>query len=139
MRSHAAADVAGDALHSSISSDWDLTLEQLLCIASRDKSTAPCIVSADGRAMLWQQLLKQLAVTRASLRSIGIGPDDRVALVLPNGPTLAAAFISIASCAGCAPLNTAYTADEYEFYLRDLRTKALITRKGVAPAAENVA
>ncbi|MEW6450486.1 MAG: AMP-binding protein [Pseudomonadota bacterium] len=138
MRSHT-ADVAGDGRHGSMALDSDQTLGKLLCIASHDRSVAPCIVSADGRAMTWQQLLQQMMVTRAALRSVGIGPDDRVALALPNGPTLAAAFVSIASCAGCAPLNTAYTADEYEFYLRDLGTKALITRKGVAPAAEEVA
>ena len=138
MRSHV-ADVAGDRLHGSMAPDSGLTLGGLLCIASRDRSAAPCIVAADGRAMTWQQLLQQLMVTRAALRSIGIGPDDRVALALPDGPTLAAAFVSIASCTGCAPLNTAYTADEYEFYLRDLGTKALITREGVTPAAEEVA
>lgn len=138
MRSQA-ANAADGRPHNSISSDSDLTLEQLLSNASHDRLTAPCIVSADGRAMMWKQLLQQLAVTRTSLRSIGIGPDDRVALALQNGPTLAAAFLSIANCAGCAPLNTANTMDEYEFYLRDLAVKALITRKGAVPAAEEVA
>jgi hypothetical protein len=36
-----------------------MTLEQLLCIASRDRLAAPCILAADGRAMTWQQLLQQ--------------------------------------------------------------------------------
>ena len=89
--------------------------------------------------MTWQQLLKQTVQTQAALRQAGIGPDDRVALALPNGPSLAAAFIAIASCAACAPLNLSYTADEYEFYLGDMKPRALITKKGVAPAAEAVA
>ncbi|MBN8955412.1 MAG: AMP-binding protein [Rhizobiales bacterium] len=133
------ADSVRDRLQSSVVSGSKITLEQLLCTASRDRMTAACIVSADGREMNWQQLLQQLVRTRAALRSIGVGPDDRVAVALPNGPTLAAVFLGIANCAGCAPLNTAYTADECEFYLRDLDTKALITRNGAAPAAVEVA
>ncbi|MGE0751275.1 MAG: AMP-binding protein [Variibacter sp.] len=130
---------ARDQLHDSVVSGSKITLEQVLCVASRDRLTAPCILAADGRAMTWQQLLQQLVRTRAALRNIGIGPNDRVAIALPNGPTLAAAFLSVANCTGCAPLNTAYTTDECAFYLGDLGVKALITRNGAAPAAADVA
>src|SRR5690242_5300799 len=124
---------------SSVAFPSDFTLSHLLQSASRGRPTAACIVSSEGRAMTWEQLLKQLLQTQAMLRQAGIGPDDRVALALPNGPSLAAAFLAVASCTACAPLNLSYTADEYEFYLSDLKARALITRKGVAPAAEAVA
>jgi len=64
--------------------------------------------------------------TLASLNAMGIGCDDRVAIVLPNGPEMAAAFITLAGACDTAPLNPAYKADEFDFYLSDLRAKLLV-------------
>jgi acyl-CoA synthetase (AMP-forming)/AMP-acid ligase II len=67
---------------------------------------------------------------RTSLHAAGIGRGDRVAIVLPNGPEMAAAFITIAQVAVTAPLNPAYREDEYAFYLEDLKAKALVVMAG---------
>ena len=50
--------------------------------------------------------------------------------MLPNGPEMATAFLCVASAATAAPLNPAYRQDEFEFYLEDLRAKALIVEAG---------
>jgi oxalate---CoA ligase len=68
-----------------------------------------------------------------------IGAGDRVAIVLDNGPEMAAAFLSIASGATAAPLNPAYRAEEFEFYLTDLRAKLLIVGEGKDSPAVAVA
>jgi acyl-CoA synthetase (AMP-forming)/AMP-acid ligase II len=75
--------------------------------------------------MLWQQAQYAAHV----LRLEGITPDSRVAVILPNGPDLATAFLAVAACAVCAPLNPAYTAAELRFYLRDLGVQAAVLRK----------
>lgn len=62
----------------------------------------------------------------AMLRDAGIGPRDRVAVVLPNGPVMAAAFLGISRAAACAPLNPLYTQNDFEFYLEDSSAKALV-------------
>jgi acyl-CoA synthetase (AMP-forming)/AMP-acid ligase II len=49
-----------------------------------------------------------------------------VAIVLPNGPEMAAAFLCVAAACCAAPLNPAYKADEFDFYLGDLKPAALI-------------
>ena len=67
---------------------------------------------------------------RASLNELGVGRGDRVGIVLPNGPEMATAFLSVASAAASAPLNPAYKQDEFEFYLEDLKAKALIVEAG---------
>ena len=36
-----------------------------------------------------------------ALRKNGIAKQDRVAIVLPNGPTMATAFVTIAQCTTC--------------------------------------
>jgi len=82
------------------------------------------------------------ALVEASVRrlnALGLGRNDRVALVLSNGPHTAAAFVAIAAGATTAPLNPAYRAEEFEFYLRDLKANALIVEEGTPSAARDVA
>ena len=68
--------------------------------------------------------------TVAALNRRGIGRGDRVAIVLPNGPEMASAFVAIAAAATTAPLNPAYRQPEFEFYLEDLGAKALVVAEG---------
>ena len=98
---------------------------------------APAL-SAPGRQPLSFGALRTLiGDTIAALNGIGIGRNDRVAIVLPNGPEMAASFIACASGVTSAPLNPAYRADEFEFYLSDLHAKALIVEQGsTSPAVE---
>ena len=72
----------------------------------------------------------QAQQTVAALNQRGIGRNDRVAIVLPNGAEMATAFVSVACGATTAPLNPAYRLDEFEFYLSDLNAKALIVEQG---------
>jgi len=68
-----------------------------------------------------------------------VAHHDRVAIVLPGGPELAVAFLAVASVATGAPLNPAYRADEFDFYLSDLNAKALLVHSGVDSPARIVA
>jgi acyl-CoA synthetase (AMP-forming)/AMP-acid ligase II/acyl carrier protein len=100
---------------------------------------AQAIFGIDQDASTYQQLFGQAQDTIAVLHSKGIGPSDPVAIVLPNGPLMAAAFLSIASGAASAPLNPNYTAGEYEFYLKDLDAKAVILESGFDNPVRDVA
>ncbi len=73
------------------------------------------------------------------LRSWGICRTDRVAIVLPNGPEMAAAFLAVSSACAAAPLNPAYREQEFRFYLEDLRPAALLVAAGERGAAVDVA
>ena len=95
---------------------------------------------APGRPTLSHAGLRQLVgETGRKLGQLGIARNDRVAIVLPNGPEMAAAFIAIGSAATTAPLNPAYRAEEYRFYLGDLKAKALVVESGSATPAAAVA
>ncbi|MFL5281635.1 MAG: acyl--CoA ligase [Rhodopila sp.] len=100
---------------------------------------APAI-GAPGRPWLTHGGLRSLARrTVADLNAMGIGRGDRVALVLPNGPEAASSFVTIACGATTAPLNPAYKADEFTFYLTDLKAKALAVLAGMETPARAVA
>lgn len=88
-------------------------------------------IGASGRAWLSYDALRDLSEKVAlSLHMMGVNKDDRVAIVLPNGPEMATAFITVAQVATTAPLNPAYREDEYAFYLDDLKAKALLVAEG---------
>lgn len=94
-------------------------------------------LAAPGRAPLSYAAFADLALScRKSLAAVGLGRGDRVAIVLPNGPEMAAAFVSLAATATTCPLNPAYRAEEFAFYLDDLGAKALVLEAGSdSPAA----
>ncbi|MDQ2804545.1 MAG: AMP-binding protein, partial [Pseudomonadota bacterium] len=95
---------------------------------------------ATGRPWLTYGRLRDLtARTVADLNGMGIGRGDRVAIVAPNGPEMATAFVAIVTGATTAPLNPAYKADEFRFYLSDLDAKALVIRQGMDSPARGVA
>ena len=73
------------------------------------------------------------------LNTLGIGRNDRVAIVLGNGPHMAAAFVAIAAGATTAPLNPAYRAEEFEFYLNNLQARTLLVERGADSPARAVA
>jgi acyl-CoA synthetase (AMP-forming)/AMP-acid ligase II len=112
------------------------TIDELLA-AGADGAAA---LSAPGGVALTYAGLRRLAAdTRAALNAHGIGRNDRVAIVLDNGPEMAAGFVAIASGATSAPLNPGYRADEFEFYLTDLNARALVVEAGKASPAIDVA
>jgi acyl-CoA synthetase (AMP-forming)/AMP-acid ligase II len=101
--------------------------------------TAIALGAPGGGPLSFAALRAQVQRTVAALNALGIGRADRVAIVLPNGPEMASAFVAVAAGAAACPLNPAYRADEFDFYLSDLRAKALIVDKGSASPAVEVA
>jgi acyl-CoA synthetase (AMP-forming)/AMP-acid ligase II len=97
-------------------------------------------IGAPGRPWLDGTGLASLSdLVAVTLSEHGIGPGDRVAIVLPNGPEMATAFLTIAAACCAAPLNPAYKADEFEFYLSDLKPAAVVLTPGGPQAAADVA
>jgi acyl-CoA synthetase (AMP-forming)/AMP-acid ligase II len=109
----------------------DTIAKLLRCGADGDPA-----LGAPGRKALSYEGLRALTDRTAStLNRMGIGVGDRVAIVLPNGPEMASAFLTIATA---APLNPAYQQNEFEFYLSDLDAKALVILEGMESPAREV-
>lgn len=113
------------------------TVAELL---ERGEAARPAIRATEGRPSLSYDGLRALARrTVSALNGLGIGRGDRVAIVLPNGPEMATAFVAVACGATTAPLNPAYREDEFAFYVEDLKAKALLVAKGVETPARAAA
>jgi oxalate---CoA ligase len=108
------------------------TLQTLLAAGA---DNAPAISAPSRSPLSFGALRSLIGSTLATLNGLGIGRNDRVAIVLANGPEMATCFMACASGVASAPLNPAYRADEFEFYLSDLNAKALIVeRDSTSPA-----
>jgi len=116
-----------------------LCLHQLLKIQAENNPDAIAIAAPDRPHLTYLQLWVQVNDIVAQLNAIGIGRNDRVAIALPNGPEMAVAFLASASGGTCAPLNPAYKASEFDFYLSDLNSKVLIVQAGIDSPAIAVA
>ena len=97
-------------------------------------------LGAPGRPDLsFDGLRDQIARSGEQLNRFGLGREDGIAIVLPNGADMAAAFLAVANAATAAPLNPGYRADEFEFYLNDLDARAVIVQVGVDSPVRGVA
>jgi oxalate---CoA ligase len=105
----------------------DRTLRGLIA-SGRDDAVA--IAAREAPPLTYAALRALIDHAVRSLNDLGIGRGDRVAIVLPNGPEMATAFLCVACAAASAPLNPAYRQDEFEFYLEDLAAKVLIVEAG---------
>ena len=103
-----------------------MTIPELLDRATARDPNATALLAPSRAPLSYRALQQQIAMTIGALRSAGIGRQDRVAVVLPNGPEMAAAVIAVASGATCAPLNPSLGADDLRFHLDDLGAKALL-------------
>ncbi|KAL7003403.1 putative CoA ligase ccl9 [Sarracenia purpurea var. burkii] len=94
-------------------------------------------VSVSGKLDLTHARLKALIDQAAcQLVAAGVKPGDVVALTFPNTVEFVIMFLAVIRVrATAAPLNAAYTLDEFEFYLSDSESKLLLTSKeGNKPA-----
>src|ERR1700679_1104457 len=112
------------------------TIAHLLASAHMD-STA--IAAPNQAGLTFRGLVDLSRRVGHTLTQVGVGPGDCVAIVVPNGAEAATSFLTIACHATTAPLNPAYKAEEFAFYLEDLRAKALVVLSGADTPARKAA
>jgi amino acid adenylation domain-containing protein len=111
-----------------------------LVSAWAERTPTAVAIAAPGRTPLtYSHLHLHMVDVLKRLNAVGLGRNDRVALVLPQGPEMAVAFLAVAAGATCAPLNPAYRASEFAVSLADLRAKALIVQSGMDSPARTAA
>lgn len=93
---------------------------------------------APGRAPLsYGRFWAHVQAIAGALAQAGLGRDDAVATVLPDGPELICASLGVACVSAFAPLDPALNQTEFEFYLSNLHAASLVVQEGSAsPALE---
>ena len=112
----------------------------ILDLIKRADPHKPAIAAPEREPLTYAGLVGLMERTLQSLNEAGLGRGDKVAIVLPNGPLMATAFVAVSAACIAAPLNPAFREDEFRFYMEDLNIKALIvendsTSPAIAAAA----
>jgi acyl-CoA synthetase (AMP-forming)/AMP-acid ligase II len=104
-----------------------------------DPSRIAISIAGGGPAVTYDQLRQQVEGLAAKLSQLGLGRGDRIAIALPNGLEVIASFLAASTVGTAAPLNPAYTRDEFKFYLEDTSARALILPSNGAEEARAAA
>jgi acyl-CoA synthetase (AMP-forming)/AMP-acid ligase II len=114
-----------------------VTLAGLLEAAPGDR---PALRIPGGATLGYDALRRASSELARRLAAEGVLPGDLVAASYPNGVEIVVAWFGVAAArAGYAPLNMAYTEQEFRFYLEDIRPKLLLLKPSGVPAARAAA
>ncbi|MBI1747685.1 MAG: AMP-binding protein [Acidobacteria bacterium] len=100
------------------------TLLELLNTAPDDKLAI--VLPDSGLSVTYQALRLQVAAVADAFAGHGISRGERIALALPNGLPAIVCFLAASSAGTAAPLNPAYQATEFRFYMDDIAARTLI-------------
>ncbi|HVC23624.1 MAG TPA: AMP-binding protein [Candidatus Dormibacteraeota bacterium] len=109
--------------------------ETLADLLGQGRSDRPAILVPDGPVLSHARLRQMVSEGAERLAAFGVGPGDRVAMALPNGPEAIVLFLAAALGATACPLNPAYKEDEFRFYLEDTSARVLLVPPGEGQAA----
>src|SRR5205809_1238204 len=104
-----------------------------------DSAHAAITIAGNGPAVSYARLRQQVDALARKLNQFGLGRGVRIAIALPNGLEVIASFLAAATVGTAAPLNPAYTRDEFKFYLDDTSAGALIVPRTGADEARGAA
>jgi len=114
------------------------SLGQLLEESFRKNADRPFSVCME-RWMSYRQLDELSAALGAWLHRLGLEPDARVAIMLPNIPQFAVTMAAILRAGyTCVNVNPLYTARELEHQLRDSGATAIVVLENFAHTLEEV-
>ena len=110
-------------------------MQTLVEVLGRGEPSSTAIIVPGGPRLTYAQLRDEVARAADTLAQLGVGREDRVALVLPNGVEAVVMFLAAATAGVAAPLNPGYKESEFRFYLEDIAAKALVVPRVSAEAA----
>ncbi|BDI30445.1 hypothetical protein CCAX7_24960 [Capsulimonas corticalis] len=104
-----------------------MSIPGLIADHAHDRLDAPALMAPGFQTLTYGRLLSRIDNSVRCLNALGLGRDDRIAIVLSSNVDMAYAFLTVSSAAVCAPLSSSLRAQEYEALFRLMKVKALLT------------
>jgi acyl-CoA synthetase (AMP-forming)/AMP-acid ligase II/thioesterase domain-containing protein/acyl carrier protein len=98
----------------------------LIADQAADNPAAFALLAPGRLSLTYARLYAEIREHAHTLRAIGISKENRVALLLLNGPEAALSFLATSAISVCAPLNPVCRANELDTALSHLKPKVLI-------------
>jgi acyl-CoA synthetase (AMP-forming)/AMP-acid ligase II len=73
-------------------------MKTLIELLANGNAQATCLSAAQSAPLSYSALRQLVQYVQAAFNQVGIGRNDRVALVLPNSAEMAASFVTVACC-----------------------------------------
>ena len=102
----------------------------LVEVLERGDADAAAVVVPGGPSLTYARLREEVSAAAARLAELGLGRNERIAIVLPNSLETIVVFLAAAAAGTAAPLNPAYKEAEFRFYLEDTQARALVVPGG---------
>ncbi len=115
-----------------------MTIAALVRDHARQFPQHAAILDGTRAPLSYQALATNIESIALALSNAGVVPASRVALVHANGAEAAVAFLAIASCAACVPLNPQLQPDELRFFLQDAGVQFVVIARGDPSPARQV-
>jgi long-chain acyl-CoA synthetase len=110
-----------------------MTLVEMFQASARRVPDHPALVFRD-RSMTYHALESAAAAVVGQLWKLGVGPGDRVVLVMPNVPEFGVGYLGIAGAgATVLPLNPLLKAEEVRYILEDSGATAMVCLEASLP------
>jgi len=101
---------------------------------------AAIIIPDTGPSLTYAGLSERVHTWADLLWKNGVGKGDVVSIAVPNSAEFLVAFLAVTGIGAiAAPLNSAYTVEEFSFYMKDALARAVITTRGACPPAVEAA
>jgi malonyl-CoA/methylmalonyl-CoA synthetase len=93
----------------------------------------PFLLTPAGRRLDYADLHRLAGVWASALQGLGVGPGDRVAAQCDKSPESILLYVACLHMGAVyVPINTANTAHEVEYFLRDSQPRIAVVRPGDA-------
>ncbi|MBN0042924.1 amino acid adenylation domain-containing protein [Streptomyces actuosus] len=103
------------------------TLHELFEARAARHPERTAVLTASGEILTYAELDEQANRAARALRAEGIGPNDRVAVMMERGPRLLVALFGILKSGGAyVPVDRGHPAGRVDFLLRDSRARLVI-------------
>jgi amino acid adenylation domain-containing protein len=126
--------------HAQLLREWNDTAAPLpeTCVhelfaaqAARTPETV-AVAAPDGRSLTYRELDHRAEVLARQLRSLGVGPETRVALALNRSVEMVFAVLGILKAGGAyVPIDLSHPAKRMAFVMEDCGADVLITHRGL--------
>jgi len=114
------------------------TIKDLLFHGKQDPDR-PALESYRYPSLTYRDLRERIIAVVKTLNAMGYHRNDRIAVILPDGPAAAVMIISVLTGFTCIPLDPRGTGQEFEICFTQLGIRAVVVRKGSATAARPAA
>jgi benzoate-CoA ligase family protein len=98
----------------------------------------PALITGE-ETLTYRQVQEAVDRVGNGLRELGVRMEERVMILLPDGPQFAAVFFGAMKIGAVAvPVNTLLTPEDYRFLLADSRAAALVVAAELFPKVERI-